>query len=277
MPARLHYISRYFGDGTPSRWVVLLHGILGSGSNWAQFASDLARRKPGWGLLAVDLRHHGRSETGSAPDGVAACVEDLVALCKSERFQIGAVVGHSFGSKIALRLCAEIPGVSFCASVDADPGPLSTEGKVRDDFPVLRLLDALRQGPQQYDSREDFVTEMSRAGFAEGIAGWVGKNLKRNEGHLILDLDLDRIEAMLDDHHRLDLWGLVESPVCDRLEFYIGGKSRVVPESSRKRLAALAQENPRRIGMTVVEDAGHWIHVERPEALLELLLSGIPD
>ncbi|MGE4620496.1 MAG: alpha/beta hydrolase, partial [Planctomycetota bacterium] len=122
MTARLHCISRYYGAGKPSRWVVFLHGILGSGSNWAGFATDLARRKPDWGVLAVDLRHHGRSGRGTPPDGVSACVDDLQELFAKEKIQIGAVVGHSFGSKIGLELCVRIPGVKFCAVIDADPG-----------------------------------------------------------------------------------------------------------------------------------------------------------
>ncbi len=277
MTARLHHISRFYGEHRPQKWVVFLHGILGSGSNWAGFATELARARTSWGFMAIDLRHHGRSEKGSPPDDIAACVTDLLTLFQSENIQVGAVIAHSFGAKIAMRLTGELPGIEYCAIIDADPGPLQSEGRDRSDFPVLRLLDALRDGPKRYDSREEFVQALSAAGFREGIAGWVGKNLKRVESGLILDLDVDRIEAMLEDHHRLDLWDMVETPCCERLDFILGSKSQVVPQPSRDRIASLVTANPRRIGMTVIEDAGHWVHVDAPEALLQMLQAGIPD
>ncbi|MGE4620191.1 MAG: alpha/beta hydrolase, partial [Planctomycetota bacterium] len=132
-----------------------------------------------------------------------------------------------------------------------------------------------KSGPRFYRSREEFVADMFNAGFKEGIAGWVGKNLKRTESGLVIDLDFDRIEEMLEDHHRLDLWGLLESPPCDRLEFYIGERSRVVPESSRQRIQTLVEAKPEQLSLTIVKDAGHWLHVDAPIVLLELLTSGI--
>lgn len=277
MRAKLHHISRFNAEDRPSRWAIFLHGILGSGANWARFATELAQARPDWGFICVDLRHHGRSEKGQPPDGVTDCVEDLLAFFQSERVKVDAVIGHSFGSKIALQLTTEITDIDFCAIIDSDPGVLDTEGKTRDDFPVLRLMDVLSDGPDRYPSREDFVQKLAEAGFREGVAGWVGKNLKRTETGLVLDLDLERIEAMLEDHHRLDLWGLVETPMCRRLEFYLGSRSKVVPESSIERMASVVAAMPDQVDLQIIEGAGHWVHVDAPDVLLNLLLAGISE
>src|SRR5688500_12574158 len=48
-------------DAKPSRWLLFLHGLLGSGANWRSFARRLVEAHPSWGAVTVDLRLHGAS------------------------------------------------------------------------------------------------------------------------------------------------------------------------------------------------------------------------
>ena len=45
----------------PERWLLVLHGIYGSGRNWGSIARRLVEERPEWGVLLVDLRLHGGS------------------------------------------------------------------------------------------------------------------------------------------------------------------------------------------------------------------------
>ena len=82
----LHH-DRISADGVePGRWIVVLHGIFGSGRNWASVARRLVRRRPEWGVLLVDLRLHGASQGLSPPHTIAACAADVDRL-------VGALAG----------------------------------------------------------------------------------------------------------------------------------------------------------------------------------------
>jgi len=268
--ARLHHITRT-SHVSAGRCILVLHGILGSGANWAGFARDLVAIPGDHSVVAVDLRHHGRSESGDPPDTVGACVEDLLAWVAENGIEPSVVIGHSFGSKIALSLSSKLESVEQVIILDADPGPMMLDGIPRHQIPVLKLIDLLREAPHFYRSREQFAEVLARGGFRHGVAGWVGKNLHRSGDQLALSLDLDRIEAMLQDHHRFDSWDLIESTSCQRVSLVVGGRSTVVSRRSQQRFKGLHLRNPDRYRFEVIEDAGHWLHVDAPERLLELI------
>src|SRR5687767_12064792 len=98
-PALAHAVLAPEG-AAPRRWIMFLHGILGSGANWRSFAKGLLAACPGWGAVLVDLRMHGSSQGFAPPHTVAAAAADLASLGLPG--PLGAVVAHSFGGKVAL-------------------------------------------------------------------------------------------------------------------------------------------------------------------------------
>ena len=77
----------------PSRWMLVLHGILGSGGNFRSFARRLAAACPAWGFVLVDLRMHGQSQGAPPPHTLAAAADDLARLGEHLALPIaGAVV-----------------------------------------------------------------------------------------------------------------------------------------------------------------------------------------
>src|ERR1700679_538748 len=93
----------------PSRWMLVLHGILGSGANFRSFARRLAAARPDWGFVLVDLRMHGQSQEAPPPHTLAAAAEDLVRLGVELALPIAGVMGHSFGGKVALAYTGAAP------------------------------------------------------------------------------------------------------------------------------------------------------------------------
>ena len=84
---------------------VFLHGVLNDHSVWALQSRYLANH--GWNVLAVDLPGHCRS-AGDAPsttEEAADFVRDLLDAAKLER---AALVGHSWGSLIAIEAAARL-------------------------------------------------------------------------------------------------------------------------------------------------------------------------
>lgn len=100
--------------------ILLLHGFMGSGRDWAPVTEVLARTLR---CLAVDLPGHG--ETGDPGDEImwtpAGCVAALAGILAAAGG--GAVVGYSLGGRLALQLAIEHPGlVERAVVVSSSPG-----------------------------------------------------------------------------------------------------------------------------------------------------------
>jgi pimeloyl-ACP methyl ester carboxylesterase len=85
--------------------VVFLHGVLNDHSVWGLQSRYLANH--GWNVLAVDLPGHCRSE-GEAPGSVEEAAQFTTALLDAAGLAKAALVGHSWGSLIALEAASRL-------------------------------------------------------------------------------------------------------------------------------------------------------------------------
>lgn len=85
--------------------VVFIHGVLGDHSVWILQTRYLAHH--GFNVLAVDLPGHCRSG-GEAPASVEEAADFVAALLDAAGVQRAALVGHSWGSLIALEAAARL-------------------------------------------------------------------------------------------------------------------------------------------------------------------------
>ena len=85
--------------------VVFIHGVLNDHSVWILQSRYLAHH--GWNVLAVDLPGHCRSG-GEAPASVEEAADFIAALLDAAGVKRAALVGHSWGSLIALEAAARL-------------------------------------------------------------------------------------------------------------------------------------------------------------------------
>lgn len=85
--------------------VVFIHGVLSDHSVWALQTRYMANH--GWNVLAVDLPGHCRSE-GEAPSSVEEAAGFVAALLDAVGAKKAALVGHSWGSLIALEAASQL-------------------------------------------------------------------------------------------------------------------------------------------------------------------------
>ena len=88
--------------------VLAAHGVTATLMTWRSVAREL-REHSDVTLLAPDLRGRGRSATLPEPYGIAAHVEDLLAVLDHVGAQRAVLVGHSLGAYIMERLAADHP------------------------------------------------------------------------------------------------------------------------------------------------------------------------
>jgi pimeloyl-ACP methyl ester carboxylesterase len=98
---RLRYLVA--GDGEP---LLLVHGLGGAAANWLALAPLLL---PGKRVLAPELPGHGGSSPLPAAASLNTYADRLGLLLEHELAAPAAVVGHSLGGAIALRLAIRRP------------------------------------------------------------------------------------------------------------------------------------------------------------------------
>lgn len=85
--------------------VVFIHGVINDHSVWILQSRYLAHH--GWNVLALDLPGHCKS-AGEAPASVEAAADFVAALLDAAGVKHAALVGHSWGSLIALEAAARL-------------------------------------------------------------------------------------------------------------------------------------------------------------------------
>ena len=249
--------------------IFIVHGILGSGQNWRTFARKLHKRVPNLGIALIDLRNHGRSPRGDPPHTLRACAEDLLRL-SSEIGSPDIVVGHSFGGKVALEFSIlEQPLQTWI--LDSPPGAISE--KPEDQSEVLQVIQALRSVPVPLAKRKDLIDILMVQGFSRPVAQWLTTNLTTGKDGYVWRFDIGIVEELIQDYFQRDLWPMLENPMSS-LDIHIvraQNSDRWTPTSIR-RLNALESCSAHRL-----PNAGHWVHVDNPQALCNLLVRHFPS
>lgn len=247
----------------------MTHGIYGAGSNWRGIARKLTERRPEWGVVLVDLRQHGRSEAGSPPHTVAACADDLRALV-GELGGVTAIAGHSFGGKVALATRALI-SVEQTWMLDSSPGPrplyMTDPGNS-----VIRVLELMERMPRTWPTRDDFVAAVVAEGHELALAQWLAMNVVPDPaGALTLRLDPAALREMISDYSAIDLWPTLLEPAHGCVEIVVAERASVFTPADRERLAHV----PAHVHGHAI-DAGHWLHIDAPGTMIELLATELP-
>ncbi|XP_052171842.1 uncharacterized protein LOC127787845 [Diospyros lotus] len=272
----------------------VLHGLLGSGRNWRSFArtlaSSLSNSSPSsdWRMLLVDLRHHGKSaeiESLSPPHNMANAAKDLADLVKSQGWAWpNVVLGHSLGGKVALQFAESCARGDYGESaqlpkqlwvLDSVPGKVSPENS---DGEVEKVLETLQSLPASIPSRKWLVDHMRELGFSRSLSEWIGSNL-RNSGEGEREtwgFNLEGAIQMFNSYRETDYWHLLEHPPK-------GMEIRIVraEKSDRwdldvvQRLESLARrhvdDSEGKFSLHVLPNAGHWVHVDNPKGLLDIV------
>ncbi len=266
----LHHDRITAPGAAPARWLYVLHGIFGAGRNWRSVVQRVVRARPEWGGVLVDLREHGRSVGFAPPHTLAAAAGDLAALVRATGLPATAVLGHSFGGKVALLFARErgletgLRQLWIADSVPA-PAPAPRGG-------AWWLLALYRKHPGPFATRAEAVAALEAEGMAHGVAQWASTNLEPGGARgLRWRLDLDAMEALMRDFFRADLWDVVEDPPdAVRIRFLKAESSDVMPEPVAERIEAIGRRNGR-VELHRIP-GGHWLNADNPEAVEDRLV-----
>jgi pimeloyl-ACP methyl ester carboxylesterase len=272
-------------ERAPSKWVVFLHGILGSGANWRTFARQLVAARPEWGALLVDLRLHGESQGFAPPHTLESAARDIVeALPKIPGdIPVRAVLGHSFGGKVGIELARQLaasPNGALDDLIVVDSTP-DARPDYRGSSNVRQIVELLTELPDEFPDRNSFTSWAEQRGVSRPIAMWLAMNVRPvpNTTRFEFRIDIRSVRAMVDDYFARDLWPVIENPPArgafsgnqgtQRMQTHLiaGGDSQVLDAADLARGRALPDTS-----VDVIPNAGHWVHVDAPDALRDLVM-----
>ena len=248
--------------------LVMLHGIYGRGRNWQGIARAVVASRPEYACWLVDLPHHGDSPVGTHGDSIAGLAADVTDWWASASSVPSAVLGHSYGGKVALAIAARMPDMPLQVWViDSTPEAKAPSGS------AWAMLDLIRRLPQRFAARDEAVDALMRGGYTRGVAQWMASNLVRERDAFVWRLDFEAMERLLRDFFRTDLWSVVESPAPRHdIHFVKASESSAMSEDAVRRIEAVSDA---RVHLHHRE-GGHWIHAESPHVIAELLIEQLP-
>ncbi len=237
--------SRVRGDGP---WLVMLHGLFGSGDNLGGIARIL---ESDFRILLVDLRNHGRSP--HAPTMTyAEMAEDVFAAMDKENIAEAFVFGHSMGGKTAMTMALSNPNrVSKLVVGDIAPVPYGGHH----DRVIEGLHAVAKVGPQSRAEAEAILCSYVEE---EGVLGFLMTNWRRqSDGRWGWRINLDVISGQYSD-----IAAGMDSAVYRRPVLFLrGANSDYIQAQHRERILELFPEAT----VKTIAGTGHWLHAEKPE------------
>lgn len=234
--------------------VVFIHGVLNDHSVWILQSRWFANH--GWNVLAVDLPGHCRS-AGPPPASVEDAARFVIALLDAAGVQKAALVGHSFGSLIALETAAHAPdrvthialvGTAFPMAVS----PALLESSLGTPMRAIDMVNAFSHSmlapPPSSLGPGTWLYGGSRALMRRVLAS----NREVNVFHV-------GFSACNDYANGEAAMAAVECPVL----FLLGAADQMTPPRAARALQAKAAG-----AKTVTVQAGHALMSEAPDAVL---------
>ena len=253
MTVVLHYQS--YGQGQP---VVILHGMFGSSRNWSVFARKLARH---YLVLTVDLRNHGQSGHAETMS-YAEMAGDIRQFLADRGFEQASLIGHSMGGKVAMTFALMYPSMlGKLAVLDIAPVGYRTE--------FHTLLDSMAALPlQELNSRRQADELLGSTITDRQLRQFLLQNLVQDAAGFRWRINLAALRDGLPD-----VSGFPTFPAGSRHTgptLFLGGSdSRHLQPDYQTAIHGYFSDA--RIHM--IEDAGHWLHIDQPEAVLKQIVS----
>ena len=230
--------------------IVLVHGLFGSLDNLGILARDLVADHD---IIQVDMRNHGLSPR-SPEMNYPAMAQDLLDTLDARQIEKAIFIGHSMGGKAVMALTALAPErVERLVAIDIAP----VDYHVRRHDEIFAAINAVTDA--QASSRQQAASVMRQHLQEEGVIQFLLKSFVDGEWRF-------NVPVLWDQYPHIVGWETI--PAWEHPALFIpGGNSPYVTEAYREQL--LAQFPQARAH--VIAGAGHWVHAEKPDAVLRAI------
>ncbi|MFQ5995200.1 MAG: alpha/beta fold hydrolase [Acidiferrobacterales bacterium] len=239
-----------YGSGAP---IVILHGLFGSARNWNSIGKQLGETHR---VYALDLRNHGRSPWADAMS-YQDLVDDVRGFIEQHELDNVTILGHSMGGKVAMLLALGY-GHLVERLIAVDVAPVSYQHGFQHYIHAMQELNlgsVKRREDAEMALRERIPDAPTRM--------FLLQNLVYREQQFDWRINLPALAANMPQ--------LTGFPEATLIQMYFrktliisGGKSMYVQPEHHNLIFQLFPN----AGITVIPDAGHWVHVDQPGQIM---------
>lgn len=251
----LLYHKKY-GHGHP---LIILHGLLGTGSNWHTLSSKTFAKH--FEVYAVDLRNHGHSPHREEFDypSMAADIDTFVAFYGLAPVYL---MGHSMGGMTAMHVALTYPDiVEKLIVVDMAPKPYEAHY-----VDLFRVLGSLRLN--EYKDRRALNAALKQEISSDALRHLVLQNIRFDRATESFDWKV-HLEGIINSHE------LLNKPLPSGVSFtkptlFIrGGNSKYFADDDIEIIRPLFPAAQ----VVTIPNAGHWVHADTPQAFGEAVFA----
>jgi pimeloyl-ACP methyl ester carboxylesterase len=247
--------SRVLGEeGAPH--LVVLHGLLGSSDNWQTLGKKYATR---FRVHLLDARNHGKSPHTSEHD-YDLMTHDLLQYFDSNNIETASILGHSMGGKTVMMFTERHPD-RVDKVIVADIAPRAYEARHNEMFDALSSTN-----PAEATSRREVELLLwEKLGDNETLLSFLMKGLHRIKG------------GGYEWRYNVEVLAATLYGVTDEIQlsmttiptlFIRGLNSSYVSDVDLENLEDVYVQ----LETADIEDAGHWLHAEKPAEFLDITL-----
>ena len=265
---RLHYAD-WGNEAAPP--LILIHGGRDHCRSWDVIARAL---QPHFHVIAPDLRGHGDSDWAKGSSyGLSDYLYDLTCLVRSASTHRATIVGHSMGGMIGLMYAGAYPNqVSHLAVLDGltvQPG--SPRRPIRQR--IIQWVSDLDKTTNRKDRNFRSVVEAAERISAHNVRltseqalhlaqHGVRQNVDGSYSWKCDQYQRARAPYRLSPNDHIALWSLINCPTL-----LLRGTKVFLPDPETTGLLAYFKH----ARLVTIAKAGHWLHHEKSDEVLEVL------
>ncbi len=248
---------------------MLIHGLSCDETDWDAITAILRERKKAY--LTVDLRGHGKSANLPGPYTIETMAADVAQLIREQNLQNLILVGHSMGTRVALAVrdsCRD--AISQIIFVDGSCQATGDPELARQAVYDLFSNDAVYRnflGRMFHDMFFDQNTHDARDTTIERALAMNKKVLTDVLG----DMRAWDAASMISSLQRLNAATGTRFKIIQSTRVDGSMERRMLKASDEYDYLTLLRQYVGRAIFDIVEDTGHFIQFEKPQAIADLI------
>lgn len=237
------------GTGKP---LIILHGLFGSSDNWFSISKEL---KDNFTLYLIDQRNHGDSPQ-SDEWNYDVMVEDLNELMHAEGLKKAYLMGHSMGGKTVMNFALKYPEkVEKLIVADISPRYYAVHHqRILEGLNALDL-DTIGSRKDADDQLAEYVPNLGERQFLLKSLGRGADGFEWKINLPVITKNINEVGKALPDGQSFS------GPTL----FLAGSNSSYIQQPDLDDIDAFFPKNE----VEFIADAGHWLHAEQPDAVVE--------
>lgn len=191
-----------------------------------------------------------------------------------------AICGHSLGGRIALQYSHDLMSADSSSLFHVRP-PQQTW--ILDSVPgtpdpsVHSVINAISSIPLPIASKSELSKIMKEEyNFHKAIAMWMASNLKPIDGGYDWIFDLNVANELLTHFAQQNFHEMIQSVATENdVHLVMAGKNKEWSQEVVNKLEGIPRDPAERFQIHILEKAGHWVHVDDLDGLLDLMVGAL--